>query len=63
MCVLQALEHVQLVEHHLLVAPDVLLEDDLDGHPAIGALGLSDNAIGAGAERATEAIPGSTVAR
>ena len=58
---LQALKEVQLVEDHLLVAPDVLLEDDLDSDPAVRALGLSDDAIGAGAERATEPVPRSTV--
>ena len=59
MRVLQALEQVELVENHLLVAPDILLQDDLDGHPAVGALSLPDDAISAGAERAAKPVPGS----
>lgn len=45
--VLETLEHIQLVEDHALVAPHVLLQDDLDSNPAIRALGLPDDAIGA----------------
>jgi hypothetical protein len=57
--VFQALKHVQLVEHHTLVASDNLLQDDLDGDAARGALSLPDDAIGTGAEGAPEAVLGS----
>jgi len=56
--VFKPLQEIELVKYHLLIPLDVLLQDDLDGHPAIGALGLPDDAIGAGAERTTEAILG-----
>ncbi len=56
MGVFQALKHVEFIVDHALVAFHVLLQDDLDGHLARGAVRLSDDAIGAGAERATEAV-------
>lgn len=56
--VLDALQHVQLVPNHLLVALDVLLQDDLNSHLARGAVALSDNAIGAGAEGLAESVLG-----
>ena len=56
--VLQALEEVQLVVHHALVAPDVLLQDDLDGDLAFRRVGLADDAIGAGAEGTPELVLG-----
>jgi hypothetical protein len=43
--VLEALEHIQLVEDHALIAPDNLLQDDLDGDAPIGAVCLPDDAI------------------
>lgn len=57
--VLQALQEVQLVVHHALVAPDVLLQDDLNGDLALRRVGLADDAIGSGAEGATELVFGS----
>ena len=57
--VAQALEHVELVKYHLLVTLDILFQDDLDGRAARGALGLANDAIGAGAKGATESIAGS----
>jgi hypothetical protein len=54
--VLHALQHLQLVIHHLLVATDVLLQDDLDSDLAFRAVGLADDAIGAGAQRLSEAV-------
>lgn len=57
--VLQALQEVQLVVHHALVALDVLLQDDLDGDLAARRVGLADDAIGAGAEGAAELVVGS----
>ena len=57
MGVLQPLKHRQLVVHHLLVALDVLLEDDLDGDLAGRAFSLANDAICAGTERASESVP------
>ena len=54
--VLQALEHVQLIEDHALVSLHILLEDDLDSHPTGGALGLPDDAVGTRAEGLAKAI-------
>lgn len=56
MRVLHALQHLQLVVDHLLVPADVLLEDDLDGDLALGAVGLADDAIGSGTQRLSEAV-------
>ena len=53
---LEALEHLQLVKNHALIAPDVFLQDDLDGDPSICAVGLPDDTVGACAQRAPEAI-------
>lgn len=59
MRVVEALEHLQLVEDHALVAPDVLLQDDLDGNSlAIGPICLSDNPIGPRAEGPPKTILG-----
>jgi hypothetical protein len=54
--VLQSLQHVELVVNHLLVAFDVLLQNDLDGDLAGRALGLTNDAIGTSAEGATEPV-------
>lgn len=54
--VLHALKHFQLVVYHLLVASHVLLQDDLDCDLALWAIGLSNDAIGTGAECLSEAI-------
>ena len=56
MRVLHALQHLQLVVDHLLVPADVLLEDDLDGDLALGAVGLADDAIGSSTQRLSEAV-------
>jgi hypothetical protein len=56
--VLEALQHVQLVVDHALVALDVLLQDDLDGDLAGRAVCLADDAIRAGAQGSAEAILG-----
>lgn len=50
------LEEVKLVVDHLLVALDVLLEDDLDCDLASRALGLADDTIGTGTKRASEMV-------
>lgn len=52
----QSLQHVELVVHHLLVAFDILLQNDLDGDLASRPLGLANDAIGAGAESATKPV-------
>jgi len=56
--VLEALEHLQLVQDHALIAPDDLLQDDLDGDTAIGAFRLPDDTICASTQGAPEAILG-----
>ena len=65
MRVLHLLEHLQLVVDHLLVSAHVLLQDDLDRDLALGALGLSDDAIGSGAQRLSKAVsrPADTVSK
>ncbi len=59
MRVLKPLEEVELVQDHLLITPDILLQDNLDSYPAIGTIGLPDDAIGTCAERPTETVLGS----
>jgi hypothetical protein len=54
----QRLKHAEFVVDHLLVPLDVLLQDDLDSDPARGALGLANDAIGAGTERLAKPILG-----
>jgi hypothetical protein len=56
--VVEALQHVQLVKDHALIAPDDLLQDDLDGDPAVGALSLPDDAIRAGTQGAPKPVLG-----
>jgi hypothetical protein len=48
---LQSPQHIEFVQHHLLVALHVLLEDDLHGDAPFWAIGFSDDAIRAGAQR------------
>jgi hypothetical protein len=57
---LHALQHFQLIVHHLLVSSHVLLQDDLDGDLALGAVGLPDDAICTGAQCLSKAVAGST---
>lgn len=56
MGVLQALEHVELVVDHPLIALDILFQDNFDSHLSFWAVGLSDNAIGTRTECPTETI-------
>jgi hypothetical protein len=56
--VVEAPKHVQLVEDHALIAPHHLLQDNLDGDAAIGALSLADDAICTCAQSAPEAVLG-----
>ena len=53
----QPLQQVQLIHHHLFVALDVLLQDDLDRNLALRAVGLADNAICACTERPPHSVP------
>ena len=59
MWVLHLLQHLQFVVDHLLVSANVLLQDDLDSDLALGAVGLANNAIGAGTQGSAEAVAGS----
>lgn len=59
---LQSLEHLEFVLNHLLISLDVLLEDDLDGHLAVGAICLADDSICSSTEGSTESVLGSIVA-
>lgn len=54
--VLQALQHLQLVVHHLLIAAHVLLEDNLDCNLPLWAVGLANDAICTGAQRLAKAV-------
>lgn len=56
MRVLHALQHFQLVVDHLLVSAHILLQDDLDGDLALGAVCLSDDAVCASAQRLSEPV-------
>ena len=56
MRVLHALQHLQLIVHHLLVAAHILLQDDLDSDLALGAVSFSDDTVGSGAECLSEAV-------
>jgi hypothetical protein len=59
--VLHLLQHLQLVVDHLFIPLDILLQDDLDGDLAVGAVSLSDNAIGSSTQCFSEAISGPAV--
>ena len=45
MRVFHPLQHLELVVHHLLIAFDIFLEDDLDGKFLAVLLCLPDNAV------------------
>ncbi len=53
---LHFLEHLQLVVDHLLIAANVLLQDDLDCYLAVWAFGLSDDAIGSSTQCLSELV-------
>lgn len=55
----QALEHLQLIVDHLLIALDILLEDDLHRNLALRAVRLAHNSVCASAERLAETVLGS----
>jgi hypothetical protein len=48
--VLHFLQHFQLVVDHLLVAADILLQDDLDCDLAVRAVSLTDDTISSSAQ-------------
>lgn len=52
------LQQEQLVVDHLLVALDILLQDNFDGDLAGRVLGLPDDAVGSRTECSTEAVLG-----
>lgn len=52
----QGLEHLQLIVDHALVALDVLLEDNLDGHLPRATFGLADDTVCARTEGSAEFI-------
>jgi hypothetical protein len=54
--VLHALQHLQLVVDHLLVAAHILLQDDLDSDLALGAVCFPDDTVGSGAKCLSEAV-------
>lgn len=60
MWVLHALQHLEFVVNHLLIALDILLEDNLDGDLSRRAIGLSDDSICAGSQRSPKSILGPT---
>lgn len=55
---LEFLQHLQLVVHHLFIALDIALQDNLDSDLARGAVSLTDDAIGTSAEGSTESVEG-----
>lgn len=59
MRVLHSLQHLHLIVYHLLVALDILLEDDLDSAFAFRAVCLADYAICSSAECLSESVFGS----
>ena len=59
MWMLHSLQHLHLVVHHLLVALDILLQDNLHGHLARGPICLADDSICPGTEGPSKAVLGS----
>lgn len=53
---LQPLQHGKLVIDHLLIAFDVLFQDDFDGNLASRAIRLANDAISASAKSASELV-------
>ena len=56
MGMMHALKHLHFIVDHLLVAPDVLLEDYLYGAFPLGTICFTHNSICAGAECLAEAV-------
>lgn len=53
---LQSLKEVQLVVHHLLVALDALLQNNLNGHLAGRAISLAHDTVCASTEGSSEPV-------
>lgn len=56
MRMVQSLQKLQLIVHHLLISAHALLQDDFDGDFAFRGVGFADDAVRACAEGSTEAI-------
>ena len=56
MRVLEPLQHLEFVIDHLLIALDILLQDDLNGELPISAVGFSHDAIRPGTQSFPESI-------
>lgn len=54
--VLHLLQHLHLVVHHLFIALDILLQDNLDRHLAVGAICFANDTICACAEGPSESV-------
>jgi hypothetical protein len=59
--VLHALQHLEFVVDHLLVAADILLQDDLDRDLALRTVGLAHDTICAGSQCLSKAVSGSAI--
>ncbi len=57
MWVLHALQHLELIVHHLLVALDILLQDDLDRDLAGWTIGFPHDAICSCSQGPSEFVP------
>ena len=53
---MHSLQHLHFIIHHLFVASNVLLENDLDGALSLWAICFPHDAVRAGTERFTKAI-------
>ena len=51
-----SLQHLQLVVYHLVIAFDVLLQDDLHGDFAFGSVGFFDDSVGASTQGSAHAV-------
>lgn len=57
MRVLELLKHLQLIVDHLLVPPDILLQDDFDcDFFPVMCLSFTDNAVGASTKGPSELV-------
>jgi hypothetical protein len=58
---LHPLQHLELVVDHLLVAANILLQDDLDSDLALGAVRFPDDTICSSAQCLSEAVSRSAI--
>jgi hypothetical protein len=54
--VFHALQHLQLIVHHLLIAFDILLQDNFDSDLALGAVGFADDTVCASSQGLSKAV-------